>query len=159
MATPPTSSRPAVTIDANLVIAYCTKEAGTYAKAKAELEQYAKDGWQFYAPGVLVAEALFVFCKKLEAGTLTTAEHAQAVQSLEAFMNAVLPPPNGDASLIARAEQIRGSYGCSRSADALYLALAEELTRTGPAELVTFDVGLEQQAKQNAPTVTIKLLT
>src|SRR5437773_952192 len=102
MATAQTSNPPAVTIDANFAIAYCAQEPDKYAKAKAELESYAQSGWQFYAPGVLVAESLFVFCKKLMAGTLTAAEHAQAVQSLEALMTAVHPPPNGDGSLIAR---------------------------------------------------------
>ena len=159
MATIQTNNTPSVTIDANVAIAYCAKEPGGYAKAEAQLDHYAGNGWRFYAPGVLVAEALFVFCKKLLAGTLTTAEHAQAIQSLETFMSAVLPPPSGDASLIARAEQIRGAYGCSHSADGLYLALAEELAKTGPTEIVTFDAGLEKQAKQNTPSVRVKLLT
>lgn len=159
MATVQISNTPSVIVDANFAIAFCAKEPGGYAKAKTHLEYYAKNGWQFYAPGVLVAEALFVFCKKLLAGTLTSAEHSQAVQSFETFMGAVLAPPNGDASLIARGEQIRGSYGCSHSADGLYLALAEELTKFGPAEIVTFDAGLEKQAKQNAPSVVVKLIT
>src|ERR1700680_4235265 len=79
MATVTTSKPSSVILDANVVIAFCARETG-YAKAKTELERYAKDGWNFFAPGVLSAEALFVFCKKLSAGTLTTAEHAQAVQ-------------------------------------------------------------------------------
>jgi hypothetical protein len=74
-------------------------------------------------------------------------------------MAAVMGPPNGDRALIARAEQLRGSYGCTRSADGIYLALAEELAKAGPAEIVTFDAGLEQQAKQTAPTVQVTLLT
>jgi predicted nucleic acid-binding protein len=63
MATAQTSNPPSVVIDANVVIAFCAKEPGGYAKAKAELESYAKAGWRFYAPGVLAAEALFVLCK------------------------------------------------------------------------------------------------
>jgi hypothetical protein len=107
---------------------------------------------------VLIAEALFVFCKKLAAGKLTPAEHAQAVLSLETLMKAVLPTPNGDASLIARAEQIRGTHGCSHSADGIYLALTEELTKTRTAEIVTFDAGMDNQAKKYSPTVRVKLL-
>jgi predicted nucleic acid-binding protein len=158
MATATTNSPLAVTLDATFVIAYCAREPSRYAKADAQLKQYAGNGWQFFAPGVLIAEALFVFCRKLAAGQLTTAEHTQAVQSLQTLMRAVLPPPNGDASLIARAEQIRATYGCSRSADGIYLALAEELAKGGTAEIVTFDAGLENQAKKNSPTVSVKLL-
>ncbi len=155
-----TTSKPlSVVLDANVAIAFCAREPGSYAKAKAELEQYAKDGWNFFAPGVLSAEALFVFCKKLAAGTLTASEQAQAVQSLVTLLQGVLPPPNGEASLIQRAEQIRGTYNCKRSSDAIYLALAEELTTAGPAEIVTFDDDIEKQAKANAPSVRVKLLT
>ena len=71
-------------------------------------------------------------------------------------MASVLPPPNGEASLIHRAEQIGSGYGCSRSADGLYIALAEELTATRPTILLTFDQGLPNQAAANAPTVTVK---
>jgi predicted nucleic acid-binding protein len=159
MATGTTTNPPAVTIDASVAIAFCTQEPGTYGKAKAQLEHYARNGWQFFAPGVLIAEALFVFCKKLTNGTLTTAEHAQAVKSLETLMVAVLPPPGGDAALVARAEQIRGAYVCNRSADGIYLALTEELAKAGHAEIVTFDVDLDKQAKHNAPTVKVTLLT
>jgi predicted nucleic acid-binding protein len=100
-----------------------------------------------------------VFCKKLTEGKLTPTEHAQALLSLETLMKAVLPTPNGDASLIARAEQIRATYGCSRSADGIYLALTEELAKTRTAEIVTFDAGMDNQAKKNSPTVSVKLLT
>lgn len=159
MATVTTIKPPSVILDANVVIAFCAREPGGYAKAKAELERYAKDGWNFFAPGVLSAEALFVFCKKLASGTLTAAEHAQAVQSLVTLMQGVLPPPNGEVSIIQRAEQIRGTYNCKRSADAIYLALADELTTVGTAEIVTFDDDMEKQAKTNAPSVSVKLLT
>jgi predicted nucleic acid-binding protein len=153
------SNSPAVTLDAAFVIAYCAKEPGRHAKAATQLNHYASNGWEFFAPGVLIAEALFVFCKKLAAGKLTPAEHAQAVLSLETLMKAVLPTPNGDASLIARAEQIRGTHGCSHSADGVYLALTEELTKTRTAEIVTFDAGMDNQAKKYSPTVRVKLLT
>jgi predicted nucleic acid-binding protein len=146
-------------MDANFLIALCAKEPDKFAKAHAQLSQYVRDGCRFFAPGVLVAEALFVLCRKLMDGSLTPTEHAQAVQSLVVYLGAISPPPHGDAALAARAEQLRGTYGCSRSADGLYLALAEELANAGPAEFVTFDVDLQKQAASHAPTVTVRLLT
>jgi predicted nucleic acid-binding protein len=159
MAMATASNPPAVTLDAAFVIAYCVKEPGRHAKADAQLKYYASNGWEFFAPGVLIAEALYVFCKKLMEGKLTPAEHAHAVLSLETLMKAVLPTPSGDVSLIARAEQIRATYGCNRSADGIYLALAEKLAKGRQAEIVTFDAGMENQAKKNSPTVSVRLLT
>ena len=92
-----------------------------------------------YAPGVIASEALHGFCRKEQEGLLTPQEYAQAVGDFHAFMTSVLPPPSGDGSLIARADGIRAGYGCSRSADALYLALAEELSGTHTAVLLTFE--------------------
>jgi predicted nucleic acid-binding protein len=147
-----------VTIDASFLIALCAREPDKYPKAYSQLGQYVHAGCQFFAPGVLVAEVLFVLCRKLMDGSLTPTEHAQAVQSLVVYLRAIAPPPRGDAALAARAEQLRGTYGCSHSADGLYLALAEELATLGTAELVTFDVGLQKQAAKHAPTVAVRLL-
>jgi len=158
MATGTTKSN-SVVLDASVVIAFCAKEPVGYPKAKAELERYANDGWNFFAPGVLISEALFVFCKKLAVGSLSPTEHMQAVQSLFALMNGVLPPPKGEASLIPRAEEIRAGYHCKHSSDGIYLALAEELAKTGTAEIVTFDVDMEKQALKNAPSVIVKRLS
>ena len=72
----------------------------------------------------MIGEVLYVLCGKLQNGALTVAEHDQAVKSFEAQMKAVLPPPDGDAGLIAKAEEIRQGYGCGRSTDSIYLALA-----------------------------------
>ena len=116
------SSSPAfVVTDANVMIALCAQEADKYSVAKSIIEQYANNGAVFYAPGVIVAETLFALCRRLADGLLTPAEHAQAVQSFRVRMQAVLPPPQGDAILISRAEQIRGAYGCSHSADGITL--------------------------------------
>src|SRR5271166_3204870 len=52
----------------------------------------------------------------------------------------------------------RSGYGCSRSADGIYIALAEDLTARGTAELVTFDTGMPNQVAANAPAVTVRLL-
>jgi predicted nucleic acid-binding protein len=158
MATVPTSSPPSVTLDASFIVGYCAKEPGRYIKAQAELSRYASNGWELFAPGVAVAETLFVLCKKLQDGDLTVAEHADAVLAFYTLMQTVQPPPCTEFALIARAEQIRATYGCSRSADAIYLALTETLTALGTAEIVTFDSGMENQAKKNAPTATVNCL-
>jgi predicted nucleic acid-binding protein len=159
MATAPASRAPAVTLDASVVIGYCAKEPTKYSKAKAELERYSNDGWDFGAPGVLLSEALYVLCGKLLNNELSVAEHLLAVKNLEQLMLAVKGPPTGEAALVARAEKIRANYGCSRSADSIYLALAEELTGLGPAEIVTFDGSMANQAAANAPTVRVKHLS
>lgn len=154
----PASKPPAVVVDANLVIGLCAKEANKYSKAKAKLEYYATNGWRLFAPGVVVGEVLYVLCKKQFDGIITAAEYAQAVQDFVALMSKIDPPPLGDASLVARAEQIRANYGCARASDAIYLALAEQLKVDGAAEVVTFDEGMKLQAAANAPTVDVELL-
>jgi predicted nucleic acid-binding protein len=148
-----------VVIDANVSIAISAKEIDTYPVALAQMRQYVHTGSLIYAPGVLIAESLYILCRKLQNSILTAAQHRRAVQRLRRITSGIMPPPNGDASLVERAEQIRGSYGCSRSADGLYIALAEQLAQAGPAELVTFDTGLQTQAAAAAPTVTVRLLT
>jgi hypothetical protein len=60
--------------------------------------------------------------------------------------------------LIRRAKEIQSGYGCSHSAYALYIALAEDLGKTGPAELVTFDKGAVKQGQMHAPSVKVNLL-
>jgi len=125
----------------------------------AEIEKYAQAGNLFYTPNIIVGESLYALRRKLTEGVLDVTEHAQAVQSLHVRMTAILPPPGGEASLILRADQICNGYGYSRSADALYIALAEELSRTYTTRLLTFDQGLPKQAAQNAPLVSVHLLT
>jgi len=158
MAMMPASQPPSLTIDANVLIALCAKERDKHAIADAELTRCAQAGYRFYAPGVVIAECLYVLCKKLEDSSLSPIDHAAAVADLCTYMGMILPPPQGDRALIARAEQIRSGYGCSRSADGLYLALTEELSGTGPAEFLTFDAGLQNQVRANAPSVVIRLL-
>ena len=147
-----------VVIDANVAIALCAKEADKLANADAKMKEYATNGAQFFAPGVIVAECLFVFCRKVQDGVLTLAAHADAVRAFITLMAAVQPPPSGDNSLIKRAEEIRGALGCSRSADGIYLALAEELSADAPTEVVTFDQGMGAQARSHAIAATIEVL-
>lgn len=149
----------AIVIDANVVIAICAKETAREPLALTELARYSSRGYQFYAPGVLISEALYVLCGQEQSGALTAADYASAVIELENLVSGMLPPPRGDAALVGRAAAIRTSYGCSRAADSIYLALAEELTQTRPTVLLTFDQGLPNQATRNAPTVTVQVLT
>jgi predicted nucleic acid-binding protein len=156
--TPP-SNAGALVVDANIFIAVSAKEVGRQTTAQAELITSTTNGYQLYAPGVAVAETLYILCQKVQSGALTPAEHALAVQDFVTLMNTVLGPPRGDASLIVRAEQLRVGYGCSRSADGIYLALAEELCATRPTRLLTFDRDLPNQAARHAPAVNVHLLT
>ncbi len=158
MAPIPPDSPGSLVLDASVVIAISTKETGRDALATAVITNYVNSGYRLYAPGVIIAETLFVVCGKKTSGELSDTDYATAVATFERVMASVLPPPNGDVSLIRRAEQIGNGYGCSRSADGIYIALAEELTANGPTELLTFDQGCPNHAAANAPTVTVKVL-
>jgi hypothetical protein len=59
---------------------------------------YANAGYRFFAPGVIVAECLFVFCRKLSDGVITEVEHASAIDAFLQLMSQVGPPPNNDKS-------------------------------------------------------------
>ena len=97
-------------------------------------------------------------CLKLNDGTLSASDHAAGIKIFSQFASNVLPTPGGDITLINRAYQISAGYGCSRSADAIYIALAEELAQSGPTTLLTFDRGVQSQAKIHAPGVVVHLL-
>jgi predicted nucleic acid-binding protein len=160
MAASTPGNSPCVVIDSNVLIAICCKEAGRHALADAELVSYASRGCQFFAPGCIVIECLYVLAEKVDRHkTLTPAEHAAALADLCTYMGMLSPPPSGDFSLTARSEQIRSGYGASRSADGIFIALAEELAATRSAELLTFDTELPKQASKNAPTVSVRVLT
>lgn len=155
-----TPSNPgALVIDANVTIALAAKETGRETKALAEMARYAQLGYVWFAPGVLIAETLYILCGKRQRGELSVADYATAILGFQTTMTSIHPPPNGDRALIVRAEQIGAGYGCSRSADGLYIALAEELAQTRPTVLLTFDQDMPNQAAQNAPTVTVQVLT
>jgi predicted nucleic acid-binding protein len=163
MASATTTKR--VTLDASVVIAICINELNRAAKAIAELAKYSAAGCELYAPGTIVQESLFVFCKlatdpKIPPGSrLSSAERLQAIRAFITLMANVKQTPNGDFSLIQGTVDIHGSYSCLRTSDSIYLALAEELARYGDAEIVTFDQDMENQARANAPTVVVKTLT
>ncbi len=160
MTNAPSSPLPgAVIVDANIAVAIAAKETGREALATAELSSYAAQGYEWYAPGAITTETLYALCQKFHAGLLTLVEYEKAISSLEALISSLLPPPDGDSALIHRAYDIAKSYGCSRSADAVYIALAEELAKTRTTVLLTFDQDLPKQAAKHAPTVTARLLT
>jgi len=158
MASGTTTSPVSVVIDANVVIAICAKEADKLPAAEAQLRLYAGKGCQFFAPGVIVAECLFVFCRKLNDGVLSPADHGKALNNFITLMQSIHPPPSGDKSLIPRAEQIRAGLGCSRSADGIYLALADELSKTTSTEVITFDTSMPNQAKSSSVISAIVVL-
>lgn len=154
----PSSPAPAVVLDASVVVSLTAKEANTAAKVSVEIARYSANGYQFFAPGVLVGEVLYVLCGKLNDGSLSPIDHAQAIQDFSILMGSILPPPGGDAVLILRAETIRGSYTCRRSADGIYIALVEELAQTRTTILLTLDAEMPKQAKSRAPAVTVQVI-
>jgi len=159
MAWNPLTIKGTVVLDANVAISVSAKEAATEVKAKSTLSQYTSRGYVFFAPGVIVSETLYALRNQLTNALLTPTEYRQAILDFEALMKNIEPPPNGDAALIRRADQICTGYGASRSADAVYIALAEELSLTYATRLLTFDRGIPNQAARNAPTVSVHLLT
>jgi len=147
-----------VVIDANIMIAICAKEQGKADTAELAMADYASKGWVFYAPNVIVGEVMYVLCNKLQDGLLTESDYEESVEDFIDQLKGILPPPNGETSLIKRAKEIRQGYGCSLSSDSLYIALAEELTASYHVELLTFDTGFINQAAKSAPTVKVNLL-
>ena len=148
-----------VVLDSSFLTAYCAKEPGRFVRASTEYARYVREGREFFAPGVAAAESLFALCRKLNDGVLTADEHADAIQTLVLILSCTNTSPGGDLQLTERAEQIRAGYGCSRSADGIFIALCEELTRHGQSELATFDESLHLQAARNAPTVVVHTLS
>lgn len=147
-----------VTLDVSFVIGLCAKEPAKYAKAQIELSHRIADGCTLHAPHLMIMEVTFVLCGKLQAGDLTFAEHASAIANLYSLSKNLTFPSGGDIALLLPAEQIRSGYGCSRSADRFYVALAELLAASGPSELLTFDAGQQKQAAAISSTVTVTLL-
>jgi predicted nucleic acid-binding protein len=153
----PTTNSDAAIVDARILVAMVSKEIGTYLIAEAAFDNYANNGWEFFAPNVVASEVLFALCQKFAAGILTLTEYEQAIDAFLVLMNNI-STDNDDKSLVKRAVEIRENYGCSRSSDSLYIALAEDLAKTRKVELLTFDKGMVNQAAKNAPTVLVKIL-
>src|SRR5690349_12418032 len=108
--TPPSSLPPAIVLDASISVSVASKEAATEPRASAEINRYSEAGYTFSAPGVIIAEKVYVLCGRLQDGTLSAADHIQPINDFYTMMRSILPPPQGEPSLILRAEAIRGSY-------------------------------------------------
>ncbi len=147
-----------VTLDASFVIGLCAREPTKYVKAQLELSRRIANGCPLHAPHLMIMETSFVLCGKQQSGELTQDEHAAAVVNLQLLSAAIDFPTGGDAALLTRAEQIRRGYGCSRSADCFYIALAEQMAASGPSELLTFDVGQHRQAAAVSSGIVVTLL-
>ncbi len=153
----PSSKPGAAVIDSSVLIAICSKETSAET-ARQAIADYAAAGWTFFAPGVIVAEALFVLCRKQSDGLLSATDYGQAVILLKKHLSPILPPPNGDAALIDRASEIRQGDSCAHSTDCIFIALAEQLAKAGdPVEILTFDKRLGNVAK-SAAGVLVRLL-
>ena len=150
---------PAVILDATIAVSICSKEKNTYDRTNTEVTRCLGLGHEFFAPGVIVSETLFVLCRMLEnEHTLTSEDHAMAIADFHTLFGFLSPPPQGEISLILRSHEIRGNYTCYRSSDSIYIALAEQLTLTRPTTLLTLDEGMKKQAAKNAPSVNVFLL-
>lgn len=102
----PKTNAGAVVIDANVLVSICAQEP-TCQTAENALNDYAAKNWAFYAPGAILAEALFILCRKQQDGSLTWAEHAEAVETFSDYMQGIRPSPQGDIRFILRNEEIR----------------------------------------------------
>lgn len=154
----PRSDPAGVVVDASVLIARCAREPGRYEVARVALDGISERGIAMHAPALAVMECVFGLCRKAALGSLSPTEHAEALQSLEEAMELVEPPEGGDASLIVAAERIRNGYGCSRSADSFYIALAERLLAEGAVEILTFDAALASHAAATCPAVAVTVL-
>lgn len=141
MSQPTQSSAGTVVIDASILVSICSKEPSCQT-AEDALDDYAAKNWAFYAPGAILTEVLFILCRKRQDGLLTEAEHEEAVKNFNDYMQGIRPSPQGDIRFILRNEEIRKGYSCLHSADAFYIALAEDWAKSGPAEYLTFDTAV-----------------
>lgn len=154
------ASTPCLIVDANVMVGICAREKDKYDLALTRLESYLLAGYQCYAPGVILSEVLYVLAKKLHTeGTLSLREHEDAIDDFQEYLDSVIaPPPDGDRSLLKRAQRISQGYGASRTADAIYIALAESLGGNAVSEVLTFDAGIGGQVAMHAPSVKVNLL-
>ena len=153
----PVNNPNAAVVDANILVSITAKEGRTHIIAENAFKAYSQNGWIFFAPNVIVAEVLFALCQKRSAGILTEAEYDGAIEAFVDYMT-IISPPNDEADLVKRAVKIGETYGCSRSSDSLYIALAEDLAKTKTVELFTLDRGMINQAAKNAVAVTVNVL-
>ena len=147
-----------VVVDASVAVAIAAREAGSEQIANIEMAALTGQGCEFFAPGVLLSESLYVLCKKRENGILSQAAYNQATLDLDTFLSFIQPSPTGDFGLSTRASVIHGAYSCRRSADAIYIALADSMSALSPTVLLTFDKEMPKQAAATAPSVVVQVL-
>ena len=145
-------------LDASFIVGFCAKEPNKFPGIKAKLDFYAMNGWLLFAPGVVSGEVMYAFCKKRTEEGMPDDEYRNAVAVFAELMKDIHPPPDGEASLIGQVEEIQEGYGCSRTSDGFYLALAERLQTVASVELATTDAGMKKQAQAKAPSVIVQLL-
>lgn len=153
----PLNNADAVVVDACILISIASKEQDTSPIAEQAFEVYVNNGWEFFAPSVIVAEGMFALCHKLQSGVLTQTEHDQAVEYFLDYMT-IIETPTDESALMKRAVEIRGNYVCKRSSDGLYIAFAEELSKSRITELLTFDKAMRNQVANYTPAITLNLL-
>ncbi|MCC6328311.1 MAG: type II toxin-antitoxin system VapC family toxin [Acidobacteria bacterium] len=144
-----------VVVDASVIVSIVSKETSTHVATEEILNRYTIDGAEFFAPNVVISEVLFALCQKAANGILSEAGHQKAVNAFQDIL-AGISLANDEAGLISRAIEIRASYGCSRSSDSLYIALAERLAGNNSVEIFTLDAGMTNQAAKNAPSVVVR---
>lgn len=116
----------AVVIDASVLVSIASKEAATYRAAENAFDSYSKNGWEFYAPNVIVGEVIFALCHKFASGILTEIEHEKAVETFLDLMKNI-STPDDETDLVKRAVEICQSYGCSRSSDAVFISRSPKI--------------------------------
>ena len=145
MATSTVDNLRAAIIDASVLVAITSKENPTHLPAEAAFKSYSQNGWEFFAPNVIISEVIFALCQKLTGELLTRPEYELAIRCFLDYMT-IISTPDDETDLVKRAIEIRQGYGCSRSSDGLYLAMAEDLAKTHTVELFTLDRGMTNQA-------------
>ena len=92
----------AVVVDANILVSISSKETKTHEIAEDAFNSFAIDGWQFFAPNVIVAESMFALCNKLETKIFSPKDHEKAVESFLDYMT-VIETPKDESVLMKRA--------------------------------------------------------
>ncbi|MCC7307365.1 MAG: PIN domain-containing protein [Acidobacteria bacterium] len=144
-----------VGIDASIIVSIVSKETSTHLATEEILNRDTTDGAVFFAPNVLISEVLFALCQKAANGMLSEAGYQKAENAFQDIL-AGISMANNEAGLVRRAIEVRASYGCSRSSDSLYTALAESLASKNSVEIFTLDAGMTNQAAKDAPSVVVR---
>lgn len=122
-----TTSAAGAVVDATVAVAISAKEAGREQRAVTELSRYSANGRQFYAPGVLSSETLYVLCGKGQSGVLTVAEYVQAVIDLENLMRGTLPPPMARRHSLALRSPFRAGTGAAGRRECLAVYESDQI--------------------------------